>query len=122
MKFRIFVPFDVDDADNFYNRQGLVRYGVAPDHPEVKNVITEFEQILDRPNCRFMGNISVGEHVSLQELRDMYHAVVLAYGASEDRVLGIKGESLEGCLSARSFVAWCATIRHQLSHSTRADS
>ena len=88
-------------------RPGLVRYGVAPDHPEVKNVISEFEQVLDRPNCRFMGNICVGDIVSLAELREMYHAVVLAYGASNDRNLGIPGENLQGCLSARSFVAWC---------------
>lgn len=113
---------------------GLVRYGVAPDHAETKNVTTEFdqvrhqratgaprmlpppphlppdpsfpEQILDMPGCNFFGNVTVGKDVQIPELRSMYHAVVMCYGASGDSALGIPGEGLEGSMSARAFVNW----------------
>ena len=56
---------------------GLVRYGVAPDHPEVKNVINTFTKTAGSPQFRFLGNVTLGKDVSLQELRDAYHAVLL---------------------------------------------
>lgn len=85
---------------------GLVRYGVAPDHPEVKNVINSFTQTALNERCKFIGNIDVGKDVSLREIRDAYSAVVLSYGASEDRALGINGENLKNVLSAKDFVGW----------------
>ncbi|PSN55681.1 NADPH:adrenodoxin oxidoreductase [Blattella germanica] len=85
---------------------GLVRFGVAPDHPEVKNVINTFTKTASSPQFRFIGNVTLGRDVSLQELRDAYHAVLLAYGAEEDKELGIEGESLANVLSARRFVGW----------------
>jgi adrenodoxin-NADP+ reductase len=88
---------------------GLVRFGVAPDHPEVKNVEKDFAKLfeLHSKNIQYFGNVNVGTDISIQELRQTHHAVVLAYGCESDRKLGIKGEdSLDGVLSARQFVAW----------------
>ncbi|KAL9083290.1 MAG: hypothetical protein Q9165_008596 [Trypethelium subeluteriae] len=85
---------------------GLVRYGVAPDHPEVKNCEEKFEEVAANPRFNFIGNVAVGEDVPLSSLRPHYHAILFAYGASEDRELGIPGESLKGVYSARAFVGW----------------
>jgi adrenodoxin-NADP+ reductase len=85
---------------------GLVRYGVAPDHPEVKNCQDRFEEVASLPNFNFIGNIKVGEDVPLSLLALHYDAILFAYGASMDRELGIPGEQLHGVYSARSFVAW----------------
>ena len=93
-------------SSHVVNRAGLVRYGVAPDHADTKNVTAEFDRVLQDPRCQFMGHVCVGKDVSLADLRAMYHAVVLSYGAAADRDLGIEGETMEGSLSARSFVNW----------------
>ncbi|XP_067572978.1 NADPH:adrenodoxin oxidoreductase, mitochondrial isoform X7 [Pseudorca crassidens] len=85
---------------------GLVRFGVAPDHPEVKNVINTFTRTAHSDRCAFHGNVVVGRDVTVQELRDAYHAVVLSYGAEDHRGLEIPGEELPGVLSARAFVGW----------------
>ena len=87
---------------------GLVRSGVAPDHPEVKNVQNDFTALFkDNPMIEFLGNVTVGRDVSLKELRELYDVVVLAYGCESDRKLAIPGEeTLAGVLSAREFVAW----------------
>jgi len=85
---------------------GLVRYGVAPDHPDVKNVINTFTAVAKSGRLNFIGNVSVGEDVTLKELRGAYDAVVLAYGAAQDRWLGIPGENLRNVISARNFVGW----------------
>ncbi|KAK7788799.1 hypothetical protein R5R35_010910 [Gryllus longicercus] len=85
---------------------GLVRFGVAPDHPEVKNVINTFTKTAQDPRVKFIGNVKLGQDVSLAELQNAYHSVLLAYGAEEDRLLGIPGENLDNILSAREFVGW----------------
>ncbi|KAJ1522206.1 hypothetical protein ONE63_002514 [Megalurothrips usitatus] len=85
---------------------GLVRFGVAPDHPEVKNVINTFTKTARNPQVRFIGNVSLGTDVSLQELKTAYHAVILTYGAEQDKTFGIPGESLSNVLAAREFVGW----------------
>ena len=85
---------------------GLVRYGVAPDHPEVKNVENTFTQTARDERVRFVGNVAVGSDVKVAELRRFYDAVVLAYGAAKDRELGIPGENLKNVVSARNFVGW----------------
>jgi adrenodoxin-NADP+ reductase len=96
--------YKIDMIDRLPTPYGLVRYGVAPDHPEVKNVQNDFDQLQER--TRLFGNVAVGQDVSVQELREMYDAVVLAYGCQSDRKLGIPGEEFKGVLSARKFVAW----------------
>jgi ferredoxin/flavodoxin---NADP+ reductase len=85
---------------------GLVRLGVAPDHPKLKEVSRAFEKIAARPGFRFLGNVEVGRDVAHAELTTLYDAVVYAVGAQTDRRLGIPGEDLPGSWSATSFVAW----------------
>ncbi|KAF5812617.1 putative adrenodoxin-NADP(+) reductase, Biotin synthase [Helianthus annuus] len=97
---------EVDIIDRLPTPFGLVRSGVAPDHPETKIVINQFSRVAHNERCSFFGNVSLGSSVSLSELRQIYHVVVLAYGAESDRVLGIPGEDLSGVHSAREFVWW----------------
>lgn len=85
---------------------GLVRYGVAPDHPEVKNVINTFTKTAQNPRVNFLGNVKLGKDISMKQLQQSYHAVVLSYGAEQDKVLGIEGEKVENVISARRFVGW----------------
>ncbi|MCP9629667.1 FAD-dependent oxidoreductase [Rhodopseudomonas palustris] len=85
---------------------GLVRFGVAPDHPKLKLVSLTFDKIAALPGFNFIGGVAVGEDVTIDELRSAYDAVVLATGADLSRPLGIPGEALPGCYSAGEFVAW----------------
>ncbi|CAL1689401.1 unnamed protein product [Lasius platythorax] len=85
---------------------GLVRFGVAPDHPEVKNVINTFHKTANNPRVQFLGNVNVGTDVTVDQLRDFYHAVLLTYGAQKDRLLDIPGEHLSNVISGRRFVGW----------------
>ncbi|CAG0903033.1 unnamed protein product [Cyprideis torosa] len=96
----------VDMLDRLPVPFGLVRFGVAPDHADVKNVTHTFQKVLEHERCSFRGNVRVGIDVDLQELRDAYTAVVLCHGSYEDRLLNIPGEDLGGVLSARAFVGW----------------
>ncbi len=85
---------------------GLVRYGVAPDHPKLKQVSLVFHKIAQHPHVQFYGNVELGQDVSLSDLQETHHAVVLCYGAERDRRLGIAGEDLPGSHTATEFVAW----------------
>lgn len=85
---------------------GLVRSGVAPDHPKIKSISKQFEKTATDPRFRFFGNVAVGEHVHPQELADRYDAVVYAVGAQSDKPLNIPGEHLPGSISAVDFVGW----------------
>lgn len=85
---------------------GLIRYGVAPDHPEVKNVINQFTKVAQQPNVNFYGNITLGKDVHLHQLRQHYDAVLLSYGAEEDKTLGIENEDATNVIAARRFVGW----------------
>jgi ferredoxin--NADP+ reductase len=85
---------------------GLVRFGVAPDHPEIKAVSRVFEKTAAAPNFRFFGNVDIGKTVSPSELARLYDAVVYTVGAQTDRRLEIPGEDLPGSWPATAFVAW----------------
>ncbi|HTI76137.1 MAG TPA: FAD-dependent oxidoreductase [Mycobacterium sp.] len=85
---------------------GLVRSGVAPDHPKIKSISAPFEKTALDPRFRFFGNIVVGEHVQPAELAERYDAVIYAVGAQSDRPLGIPGEELPGSVAAVDFVGW----------------
>jgi len=85
---------------------GLVRSGVAPDHQQTKNVTNDFDRVLGNDRAKFLGNVSVGKDVSLSELQERFDAVVLSYGASDDRKLNIPGQELSNVSSARAFVNW----------------
>ena len=85
---------------------GLVRSGVAPDHPKIKSISAQFDKTSADPRFRFFGNVKVGEHVQPSELADRYDAVIYAVGAQSDRLLGIPGEDLPGSVAAVDFVGW----------------
>ncbi len=85
---------------------GLVRSGVAPDHPKIKSVSAQFEKTAQDPRFRFFGNVRVGEHVQPAELADRYDGVLYAVGAQSDRALNIPGEDLPGSVAATDFVGW----------------
>ncbi|RLK46552.1 FAD-dependent oxidoreductase [Microbacterium telephonicum] len=85
---------------------GLIRYGVAPDHPRIKGIVTSLHEMLDAGSIRFIGNVEVGRHISLDELQERYDAVILATGAIRDAALDIPGVDLPGSFGAADFVAW----------------
>src|ERR1700761_729645 len=85
---------------------GLVRSGVAPDHPKIKSISKQFEKTAEDPRFRFFGNVVIGEHVTAPELAEQYDAVVYAIGAQADRPLNIPGEELPGSVAAVDFVGW----------------
>ena len=97
---------EVDVIERLPTPWGLVRLGVAPDHPKLKEVSRAFERIAQRPGFRFLGNVEVGRDVEHHELMQLYDAVVYAVGAQTDRRLGIPGEDLPGSWSATELVAW----------------
>ena len=96
----------VDIIEKFFAPYGLVRYGVAPDHQKTKNIIKLFNRILERKNVDFFGNINVSKDISLNFLSKNYDAVLIATGASKDKLLNIKGESLKGVIGSSEFVGW----------------
>src|SRR5437763_4535997 len=100
------VPVEVDMIERLPTPWGLVRLGVAPDHPKIKSVSRAFERIAERPGFRFLGNVEVGRHVHHSDLARLYDAVIYAVGAQTDRRMGIPGEDLPGLWPATAFVAW----------------
>jgi len=96
----------IDLIDRLPTPFGLVRGGVAPDHPKIKSVTRIFDRIASQPGFRYLGHVRVGEDVSIEELRARYHVLLLSYGADTDRTLGIPGETLRGSHAATEFVAW----------------
>ena len=100
------VGAEVDLLERLPTPWGLVRLGVAPDHPNIKAVSRAFEKIARKPGFRFLGNVEVGRDVTPAELQELYDAVIYAVGAQTDRRLGIPGEDLPGSWAATEFVAW----------------
>ena len=96
----------VDIFDRLPTPYGLIRYGVAPDHPRIKQIVVALHRILQHDRIRFFGNVSIGQDVKLDELRQCYDAVIFATGAERDRSLGIPGEELAGSHGAADFVAF----------------
>ncbi|MEA3152138.1 MAG: hypothetical protein QOD56_3077, partial [Gammaproteobacteria bacterium] len=96
----------VDMFERLPTPYGLVRSGVAPDHPKLKQVTLVFDKIMQSERFSFFGNVSIGSDISLDALRSAYDIVVLAYGASTDRKMGIPGEDLANSHSAAEFVGW----------------
>jgi NADPH-dependent glutamate synthase beta subunit-like oxidoreductase len=100
------VPVVVDLIDRLPTPFGLVRHGIAPDHPKMRAIRDTLHRTLDHPNVRFVGNVDVGVDLPLQDLRRHVDAVIYTYGAALDRHLGIDGEDLPGSLAATELVAW----------------
>ena len=97
---------EVDMFDRLPTPYGLVRGGVAPDHPKIKSVTKVYEKIAANPRFRFYGHVEFGKHLALADLRAHYHQVLYATGAQTDRRMGIPGEDLRGSHPATEFVAW----------------
>ena len=97
---------EVDLIERLPTPWGLVRLGVAPDHPEIKAVSRVFEKTAHLPGFRFLGNVEVGRDVTHEELMRLYDAVIYTVGAQTDRRMGIPGEDLPGSWPATAFVAW----------------
>ncbi|TQJ03904.1 FAD-dependent oxidoreductase [Amycolatopsis cihanbeyliensis] len=85
---------------------GLIRYGVAPDHPRIKGIVQALHRVLDRPGIRLFGNVDYGTDLKLDDLREHYDAVVFATGAATDRALDIPGIERPGSYGAADFVSW----------------
>lgn len=96
----------VDVFDMLPVPYGLIRTGVAPDHQSIKGVSKRYEKTALTENVRFVGNIKVGEHISIPELQQLYDAIVIATGAPHDRKLGIEGEDLGNVFGSAAFVGW----------------
>jgi ferredoxin--NADP+ reductase len=98
--------FAIDMFEKLPTPWGLVRSGVAPDHPKIKSVSKVFEKIASADDFRLLANVNVGVDISLDELKSAYDAVVLAIGTPKGRRLGIPGEELENVISSADFVYW----------------
>ncbi|MCW2543391.1 MAG: fpr [Frankiales bacterium] len=99
-----------DVSIDLFERQpapfGLIRYGVAPDHPRIKGIITALHQVLDKPQVRLLGNVEYGVDLKLDDLQRFYDAVVFTTGAEKDRDLDIPGIDLPGSYGGADFVSW----------------
>ena len=98
--------FEIDMIERLPTPWGLVRSGVAPDHPKIKTVSKVFEKIASQETFRLFANVEVGDDVTIAQLKDRYDAVIIATGTSIGKTLGIPGENLRGSLSAANFVPW----------------
>jgi ferredoxin--NADP+ reductase len=100
------VDVSIDILERLPAPFGLVRYGVAPDHPRIKEIVKALQRVLGHPDVRLLGNVDLGDDIKLEELREFYDAVVVATGARSDRDLDIPGEDLRGSYGAADFVSW----------------
>ncbi len=100
------LKIEVDMYDRLPTPYGLVRAGVAPDHAKIKSVTKIYDRTAAKPTFRFYGNVEIGKHVSVDDLRAHYHQIIYTVGAQTDRNLNIPGIELEGSHAATEFVAW----------------
>jgi ferredoxin--NADP+ reductase len=100
------LSFSIDMIERLPTPWGLVRSGVAPDHPKIKTVSKVFEKIANTPGFRLFANIELGSDLTIEQLKERYDAVVIATGSARGKKLGIPGEDLPGSLSAATFVPW----------------
>jgi ferredoxin--NADP+ reductase len=100
------LQFSIDMIERLPTPWGLVRSGVAPDHPKIKTVAKVFEKVANEQNFRLFANVELGTDVTIEQLKEMYDAVVIATGSALGKRLGIPGEDLPGSMSAAAFVPW----------------
>ena len=100
------IDVKVDMLERLPSPYGLVRSGVAPDHPKLKQAILLYDKIAQSPEFNLIANVTVGKDISVDELRVSHHAIIFTCGAESDRKLGIPGEDLAGSYTATEFVAW----------------
>lgn len=99
-------PCTIDLYERMPAPFGLIRYGVAPDHPRIKGIVNSLHKVLDKPDLRLLGNVDVGSEVTVDELREFYDAIIFSTGATGDRDLDIPGADLEGSYGAGEFVGF----------------
>ncbi|GAA3361056.1 FAD-dependent oxidoreductase [Saccharopolyspora gregorii] len=99
-------PVDIDLLDRMPAPYGLIRYGVAPDHPRIKGIVNALRRIMEKPEIRFLGGVNYGEDIKLEQLRHHYDAVIFSTGADKDRALDIPGIDLAHSHGAADFVYW----------------
>lgn len=106
----VLMKSDTDVSIDLFERQpapyGLIRYGVAPDHPRIKGIITALRQVLSKPQVRLLGNVEYGVDIKLDDLRAHYDAIVFTTGAEKDRDLDVPGVELPGSFGGADFVSW----------------
>jgi len=100
------LQFSIDMIERLPTPWGLVRSGVAPDHPKIKTVSKVFEKVANEPNFRLFANVELGSDLTIEQLKEKYDAVVIATGTALGKKLGIPGEELAGSMSAATFVPW----------------
>jgi ferredoxin--NADP+ reductase len=100
------LQFSIDMIERLPTPWGLVRSGVAPDHPKIKTVAKVFEKVANEPNFRLFANVELGSDLTIEQLKEKYDAVVIATGSALGKKLGIPGEDLLGSMSAATFVPW----------------
>ena len=100
------LQFSIDMIERLPTPWGLVRSGVAPDHPKIKTVAKVFEKVANEPNFRLFANVELGTDLTIEQLKEKYDAVVIATGSALGKRLGIPGEDLPGSMSAAAFVPW----------------
>ena len=100
------LQFSIDMIERLPTPWGLVRSGVAPDHPKIKTVAKVFEKVANEPNFRLFANVELGSDLTIEQLKEKYDAVVIATGSALGKKLGIPGEDLPGSMSAATFVPW----------------
>ena len=100
------VDVTIDILDRDPTPFGLIRYGVAPDHPRIKEIVKALKRVLSNPDIRFFGNVNYGADLKLDHLQQFYDAVIFATGARADRDLDIPGIELKGSFGAADFVSW----------------
>lgn len=100
------LQFSIDMIERLPTPWGLVRSGVAPDHPKIKTVAKVFEKVANEPNFRLFANVELGSDLTIEQLKEKYDAVVIATGSALGKKLGIPGEDLAGSMSAATFVPW----------------
>ena len=100
------LQFSIDMIERLPTPWGLVRSGVAPDHPKIKTVAKVFEKVANEPNFRLFANVELGSDLTIEQLKEMYDAVVIATGSALGKRLGIPGEDMPGSMSAAAFVPW----------------
>ena len=106
------LKFQIDMIEKLPTPQGLVRSGVAPDHPKIKTVSKVFEKIATTEGFQLFCNVELGKDIKTEELTEIYDAVVIATGSDKGKKLGIPGENLRGSLSAAEFVPWLCSSYH----------
>ncbi|MFC7343685.1 FAD-dependent oxidoreductase [Saccharopolyspora griseoalba] len=99
-------PVEIDLLDRMPAPYGLIRYGVAPDHPRIKGIVSALQRIMEKPEIRFLGHVNYGVDLKLEDLQRHYDSVIFATGADQDRPLDIPGIDLKGSHGAAEFVYW----------------